>query len=95
MSEQEKSGSERRRFLRLDVNEDVRCLDAKGRDIGRVEKVGAGGMQVRLSENISEADFNSGTKLDISVVEPGDVRNHFKVEVRMRDGKLLGLQFQN
>jgi hypothetical protein len=84
---------ERRKFVRLDLEEDVRALDAMGRDIGRVEKVGAGGMQVRLSDGVPLAQFTPGAQLDISIVEPGDVRNTFKVEVRVCGGGLLGLQF--
>lgn len=86
---------ERRKFIRLDLNENVRALDAKGRDIGRVEKVGAGGMQIRLSEDVPEAQFGHGAQMDISIVEPGNVRNQFKVEVRVCEGKLLGVQFLN
>jgi hypothetical protein len=84
---------DRRQFVRLDLQENVRALDAMGRDLGRVEKVGAGGMQVRLSEGASVEQFTPGAQLDISIVEPGDVRNTFKVEVRMCEGGLLGLQF--
>jgi hypothetical protein len=84
---------ERRKFVRLDLEEDVRALDGTGRDLGRVEKVGAGGMQVRLSENGPMTQFTPGAQLDISIVEPGDVRNTFKVEVRMCEGGLLGLKF--
>jgi hypothetical protein len=85
----------RRKFVRLDLQEDVRALDSTGRDLGRVEKVGAGGLQVRLSEGVPMAQFTPGAQLDIGIVEPGDVRNHFKVEVRMCEGGLLGLQFLN
>jgi hypothetical protein len=91
----ENSEQERRRFVRLDLAENVRALDAMGRDIGRVEKVGAGGMQIRLSDNVPEEQYGPGTKLNVSVVEPGNVRNDFKVEVRVRDGKILGVQFLN
>ena len=86
---------ERRQFIRLDLNENVRALDAKGRDIGRVEKVGAGGMQIRLADGVPEGQFTTGSTIDISIVEPGNVRNQFKVEVRVCEGKLLGVQFLN
>lgn len=87
--------NERRKFVRLDLTENVRALDKMGRDIGRVEKVGAGGMQIRLSDNVPDDQFGAGAKLDISIVEPGNVRNQFKVEVRVCEGKLLGVQFLN
>jgi hypothetical protein len=93
--DQNNSDQERRRFIRLDVAENVRALDRLGRDIGKVEKVGAGGMQIRLSDSVPEEQYGPGTTLDISIVEPGNVRNDFKVEVRVRDGKILGVQFLN
>ncbi|MGZ4787047.1 MAG: PilZ domain-containing protein [Terriglobales bacterium] len=86
---------EQRRFIRLDLTENVRALDSTGRDIGRVEKVGAGGMQIRLSDNVSDEQYRPGVTIDVSVVEPGNIRNHFKVEVRVRDGNMLGVQFLN
>jgi len=84
---------ERRRFIRLPVQENIRALDSKGRDIGRVEIIGAGGIQIRLSDDVPEEQFAPGATLKISVVEPGNVRNDMKVEIRVRDGKILGVQF--
>lgn len=95
MNDENNSEQERRRFVRLDLAENVRALDAMGRDIGRVEKVGAGGMQIRLSDGVPEEQYGPGAKLDISIVEPGNVRNQFKVEVRVCEGKLLGVKFLN
>ncbi len=89
------SEQERRKFVRLDLAENVRALDKMGRDIGRVEKVGAGGMQIRLSDGVPGDQFGPGSTMEISIVEPGNVRNHFKVEVRVCEGKLLGVQFLN
>ena len=91
----ESGGREQRRFIRLDLTDDVRALDSKGRDIGRVEKVGGGGMQIRLGENVSEEQYSPGTTHHLSVVEPGNIRNEVKVEVRGREGKVLGVQFLN
>jgi len=93
--EENKSEQERRRFVRLDLTENVRALDGHGHDLGRVEKVGAGGMQIRLADNVAADQYDLGSKLDVSIIEPGNVRNDFKVEVRMREGKLLGVQFLN
>jgi len=95
MKEDNTAEQERRKFIRLDLTENVRALDGKGRDIGRVEKVGAGGMQIRLAEGVPQEQFGTGSKFDISIVEPGNVRNQFKVEVRVCEGKLLGVQFLN
>ncbi|HVZ16061.1 MAG TPA: PilZ domain-containing protein [Terriglobales bacterium] len=93
MGNEVRSGREQRRFVRLDITEDVRALDENGHDIGRVEKVGAGGMQIRLSDNIPEEQYGLGTKMHVSVIEPGNVRNDFNIEVRVREGKVLGVQF--
>jgi len=95
MAEADNGDRERRRFIRLDLNENVRALDGMGRDIGRVEKVGAGGMQIRLSDNVPEEQYGPGMEMDINIVEPGDVQNKVKVEVRVREGKILGVQFLN
>jgi hypothetical protein len=95
MMEDNKSEQERRKFVRLDLTENVRALDAEGRDIGRVEKVGAGGMQIRISEFCPQQAFELGSQMEVKVVEPGNVQQQFKVEVRVCDGDLLGVQFLN
>lgn len=91
MSHENTSERERRKFLRLDLTEDVRALDATGQDIGRVEKVGAGGMQIRLSN--SRACFQPGERMVVKVVEPGNIQQQFNVEVRVCDANILGVQF--
>jgi hypothetical protein len=93
MSEENISEQERRRFVRLDLTENVRALDSNGQDLGRVEKVGAGGMQIRLTNG--HARFEPGQQMDVKVVEPGDVQQQFKVEVRVCHGDILGVQFLN
>jgi hypothetical protein len=93
MNEENISDQERRKFVRLDLTEDVRALDTDGRDIGRVEKVGAGGMQIRLTNG--HAPFQPGQQMEIKIVEPGDVQQQFKVEVRVCHGDIMGVQFLN
>ncbi len=93
MSEDKNSEQERRKFVRLDLTEDVRALDAGGQDIGRVERVGAGGMQIRLSNG--RAHFEKGQRMELKIVEPGNVQQQFNVEVRVCDGDILGVQFLN
>ena len=93
MTEDSKSDQERRKFVRLDLTENVRALDGDGQDIGRVEKVGAGGMQIRISEFCPQQIFELGSHMEIKIVEPGNVQQQFKVEVRVCDGDLLGVQF--
>jgi hypothetical protein len=93
MAEDNRSEQERRKFVRLDLTENVRAIDNQGRDIGRVEKVGAGGMQIRLNEEGPAQKFEHGAHMQIKIVEPGNVQQQFEVEVRVCDGKLLGVQF--
>jgi hypothetical protein len=95
MTEDNRSERERRKFVRLDLTENVRAVDADGQDIGRVEKVGAGGMQIRISEFRPQQAFDLGSQMQIKIVEPGNVQQQFKVEVRVCDGDLLGVQFLN
>jgi hypothetical protein len=95
MSELNKAERERRRYIRLDLSEDIRAVDSDGRDLGRVERVGAGGVQIRLASEVSAREFIPGAQFELSIVEPGSVRNDFKVEVRVCDGDLLGVQFLN
>ena len=92
MSEQDNSERERRKFVRLDLTENVRAFNADGQDIGRVEKVGAGGMQIRLSDG---HQYPPGFKMEIKIVEPGNVQQQFNVEVRVCQGDILGVQFLN
>ena len=92
---EEQKNDERRRFIRLDMNENVRALDGMGRDIGRVEKVGAGGMQIRLADAVPTEQYKPGSRMEISIVEPGDVSNTVKVEVRVLEGRIMGVQFLN
>ena len=93
MMDESKSEQDRRKFVRLDLTENVRALDADGQDIGRVEKVGAGGMQIRISEFCPKQSFELGSHMQLQVVEPGNVQQQFNVEVRVCEGDLLGVQF--
>lgn len=88
-----RSEQERRKFVRLDLTENVRALDELGNDIGRVEKVGAGGMQIRLRDFATAEAYAPGSHVTLRIVEPGNVQQQFEVEVRVRDGNLLGVQF--
>lgn len=95
MGDEPKGEQERRRFLRLDLSEDVRAIDITGREIGRVERVGAGGMQIRLAKGLSVSEYAKGSQFDLHVIEPGDSQQSFKVEVRVCSGDLLGVEFLN
>ena len=93
MAEENRSEQERRKFVRLDLTEDVRAFDGDNRDIGRVEKVGAGGMQIRLNDGNTASNYAKGSRLHLKIVEPGNVQQQFDVEIRVCDGQLLGVQF--
>jgi hypothetical protein len=95
MAEQNAEEQNKRRFIRIDLTDDVRAIDASGQEIGRVEKVGAGGMQIRISQSSARRDYPLGSHMAIKVVEPGNVQQQFNVEVRVCDGDLLGVQFLN
>jgi hypothetical protein len=84
MAEQNAEEQNKRRFIRIDLTDDV-----------RVEKVGAGGMQIRISQSSARRDYPLGSHMAIKVVEPGNVQQQFNVEVRVCDGDLLGVQFLN
>ena len=60
---------DRRQFLRIQVPADAEALDEQGKKLGQVEEAGGGGMRIRL-----EADRKppaTGSRLKITVVEPG------------------------
>ena len=84
---------DRRQFLRIQVPTDSEALDEQGKKLGRVEEAGGGGMRIRLeAEGTGPA---AGSRLKITVVEPGT--NHMihtaSVVVRYCKGASLGLEF--
>lgn len=84
---------DRRQFLRIQVPADAVALDEQGKKLGRVEEAGGGGLRIRL-----EADGKppaAGSRLKITVVEPGthQVIHTASVLVRYCDGATLGLEF--
>ncbi|MDP9263841.1 MAG: PilZ domain-containing protein [Acidobacteriota bacterium] len=84
---------DRREFLRIQVPADAEARDEQGKRLGRVEEAGGGGMRIRL-----EADrkpLAAGSRLRITVVEPGtnNVIHTASVLVRYCEGATLGLEF--
>jgi hypothetical protein len=84
---------DRRQFLRIQVPVESEALDEQGKKLGRVEEAGGGGMRIRL-----EADGKppgTGSRLKITVVEPGTdhIIHTASVLVRYCDGASLGLEF--
>lgn len=93
MAEDPKSEQERRRYIRLDVSGDVKAFDADGFYIGRVDRVGGGGIQIRLTPEAGGRSYEIGSLIDIRIVEPGSEEQKFHVEVRDRSGDILGVRF--
>ena len=84
---------DRREFLRIRVPADAEARDEQGKKLGRVEEAGGGGMRIRL-----EADRKppaTGSRITITVVEPGtnNVIHTASVLVRYSNGATLGLEF--
>jgi hypothetical protein len=85
--------SDRRQFLRIKVPADAVALDEQGKELGRVEEAGGGGMRVRLGADGKPPA--PGSRLKITVVEPGtnNVIHTASVLVRFCEGAVLGLEF--
>ena len=84
---------DRRQFLRIQVPADAEALDEHGKNLGRVEEAGGGGMRVRMNGEVAAPAV--GSRLKITVVELGTnhVIHAVSVVVRYSDGKSLGLEF--
>lgn len=83
----------RRQFLRIQVPIETLALDEQGKKLGRVEEAGGGGMRVSLEA--VEKPPAAGSRMTITVVEPGtnQVIHTATVLVRFCDDKALGLEF--
>jgi hypothetical protein len=93
MADDPKSEQERRRYIRLDVSGDVKAFDSEGFYIGRVDRVGGGGVQIRVAPESSGQSYEIGSIMDIRIVEPGSEEQRFHVEVRDRHDDILGVRF--
>ena len=84
---------DRRQFLRIQVPADAEALDEQGKKLGQVEEAGGGGMRIRMNGEATAPAV--GSRLKITVVEPGT--NHAihtaSVRVRYCQGATLGLEF--
>jgi PilZ domain len=83
----------RRQFLRIQVPSDAEARDEQGKKLGRVEEAGGGGMRIRLEAG--EKAPAAGSRMKITVVEPGtnNIIHTASVLVRFSDGATLGLEF--
>lgn len=81
---------DRRQFLRIQVPADAEALDEQGKKLGKVEEAGGGGMRIRLEAE--RARPAAGSRMKITVVEPGtnNVIHTASVLVRYCDGASWG-----
>ena len=87
--------TEQRRYPRYEVIDELMAFDYRGQELGRIEKIGGGGMQVRLSTQLAGCTLVAGSHLLCSVFESGEIRDTIRVAVRFRDAQVLGLEFVN
>lgn len=86
---------EQRRFPRYHVPENAIAYDESGRKLGRVSQAGGGGMLIDIAgEGILPAEFPTGRRLRVTVVEPAtNARNTIDVEVRYSSFNGVGAEF--
>ena len=85
---------ERRRFKRLPIPGDTIAIDGEGRRLGQVTLAGGGGIQIEALTADGERALQPGLRLRITVLEPAiDARHTVDVEVRFRNGQVVGVQF--
>ena len=86
----------RRQFPRLSVAEEARVYDENGRELGKVAEVSGNGMNIELASDKIAESLRAGSRLRITVVEPGSrATNVLDVIVHRHDGQKLGLEFIN
>jgi hypothetical protein len=87
--------TEQRRFPRYEVSDELMAFDFRGQELGRIEKIGGGGMQVRLSTQLAGCTLVRGSQLLVDVFESGKLRHTIRVAVTFRHPHVLGLEFVN
>jgi hypothetical protein len=84
----------RRRFPRLDLNEEARVYDEAGRELGTVSKVGGGGLTLDVKSPEVAQSLDVGRRLRITVTEPGSrATNVVDVIVRSSEAASVGFEF--
>jgi len=86
----------RRRFERLEINEDAVAIDEHGRELGKISQASGGGMLIMTTSKEMAESLKVGQKLRVTVLEPGTASASsltIDVVVRYHDGKAVGLEF--
>ena len=86
--------SDRRKFPRLDIQEEARVFDENGGELGIVSKASGGGMEIKASSLPVAQSLDPGKRLRITITEPGSrATNVMDVIVRQRQGSSVGMEF--
>lgn len=85
--------NERRRFERVELNEDAYAHNESGQRLGVVTHVSGGGMRVFLENDDQVSSFSPGQEMDITVVEENGNRTELRVKVVYVNDYDVGLEF--
>ena len=83
---------DRRQYSRFDLPDGTRAMDDAGRLVGRVERAGAGGLQIRLDDGFSSRP-PVGQHTQLTVMDAQGRTHRLSVEIRFLDGGLMGVRF--
>ncbi len=92
-SSSEKSGSERRRFERVDVAfaAQVRVSDHKGKPLGTLRQISRGGIML---EPATDKPFKAGKKHKMTIADESEgIRFQVNAVVRYADARKVGFEF--
>ena len=84
--------SNRRQFERLEIPEEAVAIDESGCKLGRVSRVGGGGMTIALGGDHAHT-FAPGARLRVVVEETSGIRHTLPVEVKYCHDGDLGVEF--
>ena len=88
------SSIDRRKFRRLELDDDAIAVDGSGRELGRVTQASGGGMLIYAHTQEIADTLPSGTELRVTVIEPGaQTQNTMDVIVRYKEKAMFGVEF--
>jgi len=88
------SSIDRRKFRRLELNDDAVAVDASGRELGRVTQASGGGMMIAANTQEIADTLQCGNELRLTVIEPGtQTQNTMDVIVRYKEKAMVGFEF--